>query len=299
MIIEFFFLIILVLIIYSAAIEPRLLEVQRLKLKVQHKRIKTKQKIVFISDLHIGFWDHLTGMSGKIKKLCQICEAEDVQTILIGGDIIDINKKYLPRLEKYLRAVASLGIPVIAVTGNHDAQSYNLNLASVERVLRKEGAIVLKNTSIKQGGVEIVGIQDLLGNIKYRETAGKWDNSETKKVVESLDWYQNAPKDEASVIILLSHNPDVVYLHGEPKADLILAGHTHGGQMAILDWLLDLNLIPFSQKKHLPLGTFCTRAGKVRRGNTRMLISRGFGSSGLPFRFLRRPQLHIIEIDNS
>lgn len=299
MILELFLLILLGLILYISLIEPRLLEVQRLRLKVRHKRLKTKQKIAFISDLHIGFWDPVTGMSDKIKKLCQICLSEDIQAILIAGDIMDINKKYLPRLEKYLSEVASVGIPIIAVTGNHDAQSTKLNLASVERVLRKNGVVLLKNAVIKQGGLEIVGIQDLLGNMKYREMAAKWDNDKTREVVESLNWYEKIPKDEDSIIILLSHNPDVVYLKGEPKADLILAGHTHGGQMAFLDWLLDLNLIPHSMKKNLPYGTFCTRSGKLRRGNTRILISRGFGSSSLPFRFLRRPQLHLIEIENS
>ena len=285
------------LIIYSSIVEPRWLDIERSKIRVPQKKIKTKMKIAFISDLHIGVLDKMTGMEQKVHVLCDLCRQEDVQMLILGGDIMDDSRNYLPRLEKYLSELMQMGIPVAAVTGNHDHQGDNLDLKEVERVLRKAGVVLLNNSSISLKGVQIIGTKDLLGDPKYLEVAQKYNNIGIRSVVEGLNWYKKIEKDSSAIIILVSHNADAVYLPGEPSPDVILAGHTHGGQMAFLDWMFDY--VPFFLKKNLPYGTFGTKAGKIRRGNTRMLISRGIGSSTWPFRFLRRPQIHIIEIDNS
>jgi hypothetical protein len=88
-------------------------------------------------------------------------------------------------------------------------------------------------------------------------------------------------------LILLAHNPDIWRDARVAAADLILSGHTHGGQV----WL------PGIGAAHTQ-GTHLTRqrpAGWFERGGTRMFVSRGLGES-IPLRFGVRPQIALIRL---
>jgi hypothetical protein len=88
-------------------------------------------------------------------------------------------------------------------------------------------------------------------------------------------------------LILLSHNPDVWLDPLVSRADLVLAGHTHGGQVRL----------PLVGAAHTQ-GTHLTRrrpAGWFRRGGTRMFVTRGLGES-IPLRFGAGPQAALIRL---
>jgi predicted MPP superfamily phosphohydrolase len=88
-------------------------------------------------------------------------------------------------------------------------------------------------------------------------------------------------------LILLAHNPDIWLQCGVDRADLVLSGHTHGGQI------------------HLPVlgalhtqGTHLSRraaAGWFERGHSKMFVSRGLGES-IPLRLGARPQVALITL---
>jgi predicted MPP superfamily phosphohydrolase len=87
--------------------------------------------------------------------------------------------------------------------------------------------------------------------------------------------------------ILLAHRPDVVL---DPRAAgfaVVLAGHTHGGQVALPGFG------PILRHSRLPRGE---TAGLVRRGDQYLVVSRGLGTSELPVRFWSRPEVIRIQI---
>jgi predicted MPP superfamily phosphohydrolase len=88
-------------------------------------------------------------------------------------------------------------------------------------------------------------------------------------------------------LILLAHNPDIWLQCGVDRADLVLSGHTHGGQIQL----------PFLGAVHTQ-GTHLTRsapAGWFERGRSKMFVSRGLGES-IPLRFGARPQVALITL---
>lgn len=87
--------------------------------------------------------------------------------------------------------------------------------------------------------------------------------------------------------ILLSHNPDILTEPGIEQADLILSGHTHGGQI-----VLPLLGAAHTQSSHLARNEV---SGYLRRGKTQVYITRGIGE-GIPLRLGASPQITLITV---
>lgn len=88
-------------------------------------------------------------------------------------------------------------------------------------------------------------------------------------------------------LILLSHNPDIV---GDPnlaRAQFVISGHTHGGQLVVPVWGPAHTQSQYMQRYEA--------AGYTRRGETQIYISRGMGE-GIPLRFMAHPQITLITV---
>jgi len=102
---------------------------------------------------------------------------------------------------------------------------------------------------------------------------------------------------QADLRILLAHSPDVIMNLHEHKVDLILAGHTHGGQIR-----LPLLGVVWSHCRYnlgLESGYFDPEAISKRVGwdvRTRMYVSRGISVSGVRARFLCRPEIALLTL---
>ncbi len=88
-------------------------------------------------------------------------------------------------------------------------------------------------------------------------------------------------------VILLSHNPDIVESPQIDTIDLLLSGHTHGGQIVLPLWGP-----AHTQVQHLARANV---AGYLQRGKTQVYITRGIGE-GIPLRFGARPQITLITV---
>lgn len=87
--------------------------------------------------------------------------------------------------------------------------------------------------------------------------------------------------------LLLSHNPDILSDPNIERADLVLAGHTHGGQISLPGiGPLHTHSQYLSRKQ---------AAGRLKRGDTHVFVSRGVGE-GIPLRFAAQPQIALITI---
>ena len=94
---------------------------------------------------------------------------------------------------------------------------------------------------------------------------------------------------EGAFLLLLAHNPDIWLDRRVQRAGLVLAGHTHGGQI-YLPFLGAVYMGASHLGRQRPAGWF-TRGG----GSTRMFVSRGVGES-LPFRLAAPPQVALIRL---
>ncbi|HQY90448.1 metallophosphoesterase [Caldilinea sp.] len=88
-------------------------------------------------------------------------------------------------------------------------------------------------------------------------------------------------------LILLSHNPDIIASPQLPRVDLVLSGHTHGGQIRVPFWGPAHTQVEFVPRQHV--------SGFFRHGRTQVYITRGMGE-GIPLRFRARPQITLIEV---
>lgn len=151
------------------------------------------------------------------------------------------------------------------------------DVARLRNTLAEHGLEVLHNRSLhlrhkpgQSDGVDIhlAGVDDV--------TEG------TPDLVQTL---RQLPSGEPN--ILLSHNPDILEEPDSRRADLILAGHTHGGQI-VLPWLGAAH----THSEHLKRRE---AAGYMRRDQTHVYVSRGIGE-GIPLRFGARPQIALITV---
>ena len=186
-----------------------------------------------------------------------------------------LREKYIDRcVDGLSRLEAPHGI--FAVLGNHDFWSGSV---AVERITaefsRRIGVVWLRNTSVKlekEGEhIHILGVDDFWSR-----------NCSLTKAYEGLD--------DRSVKILLSHNPDInKKIDAESRdVDLVLSGHTHGGQMP-LPFRKGAAIVPsiYGQKY---------REGKVTDGKRVTYVSRGVGHLIAPVRFNSPSEVTIITL---
>jgi predicted MPP superfamily phosphohydrolase len=187
--------------------------------------------------------------------------------LLFTGDWVDNKRNHRPAMPLVRRMVAGFAarIGCFAIHGNHDNYAIGRELAgSGVRFLDGQRQVI----DTPGGSIELIGLP------------GKDRIELTREFIESL------PIRDARVPrIVLSHFPDHLNRTGGLKADLFLAGHTHGGQICFPGGtpLLSHDSLP----RHL-----CTGAHRI--GDTWLVVNRGLGFTGLPIRANCPPE--VIEI---
>jgi uncharacterized protein len=229
-------------------------------------------KVVQISDFHFQAYTEAMFLEGIVRKVNAL--APDL--VLLTGDFVSSNP--LPqhtnvKLAYHCAEILSrIDCPLrYAIMGNHDAL---VGAHAVTDALTTHGIPVLANRSVpleRQGQrIWLAGVEDVLMQRPNLATAlppGLRRNGETT--------------------ILLVHEPDFAdYAMGQ-QVDLVLSGHTHGGQI----------LFPFLPPLMLPdMGTKYVH-GHFRPGDGMQLyVNRGIGAVTLPFRFRCPPEITAITL---
>lgn len=214
---------------------------------------RTKQndaqlRLFFISDIHRREINErlIKKIEGKI------------DLVIIGGDLVE---KGVPisRVLKNLENLSRLA-PVFFVWGNNDRE---VGEEKLREVLAQANVKVLDNESFSVPGHSAWGICGT-DDVSSR-------NLNIEKTVQDVKLYEH--------LIFVTHQPKV-FTQAEAFIDpvLMLAGHTHGGQIRIGKLGLFEN------------GAFISTNGRTK------LISNGFGTSTVPLRFGAVPECHIITI---
>lgn len=233
-------------------------------------------RIVYVSDIHHGSQPFSeTRLNNLIKRI----NAANADLVLLGGDYATDKLTSVAFFNDLPRISSRYG--VYAVAGECDRYPMDKKNESVSRLrnaMSSAGITLLSN--------EVVSIRIGTSDIYL---AGIDEVTTQQYNIPSLA--QQVSKDD--FVIFLSHNPSIISEalaatdrngHGN-WIDLALFGHTHGGQLPFLERVFDFDGIPYRYE-----------SGWLHESRAWLLISRGFGTTGLPARLFCQPQMHIITI---
>lgn len=259
-----FIFIITTVLSYARFIEPH-----RIQVKTTHYQFHAEQpmrkpvKVALIADLHIGLF---SGREKQLKLIVEKLNTAQPDFVVVAGDWT-----YEPedRLVEELAILKSIQAPVYSVKGNHDEQYPGPPIqALLDRALAENHVMDIEGQVVEFDEFRLIGVGDLW--------AGKAD----------MRFMPDLPQDKPWLIV--SHNPDTVDMVPElPKRPLMLAGHTHGGQVE-LPWLTD-----YVMKKVSILGH---KKGLYQHDFADVFVTVGTGMVGVPFRFRVPPTIDIIEL---
>jgi predicted MPP superfamily phosphohydrolase len=215
-------------------------------------------RIVFLTDTHVASFHRRAYFREVVAQAARF----DPDLILLGGDFVTF-ERHIPLMAELLLTGLTARDGVYAVLGNHD---YWADADSVIAAMTSRGVrfIINRSIALKRGddAISLVGIDEL-----YR---GKPDFD-----AAFLRTDPHVP------CIGLSHHPDIVEHMHDRRLDLLLCGHTHGGQIRF----------PFFGPVVVPSkheGRYA--AGFHRTGNVLMYVSRGIGAIP-PLRILCKPEV--------
>ena len=226
----------------------------------------SQKRIVFVSDFHCGFGFGADRVSQIVKKINEL----NPDIVVLGGDYVDSSKNYIDICFGELKNLRSK-YGVYGVLGNHD---YLVGDGAIKEAMVKASIIVLDNDSrwleISGQKIKIGGVGDFLKGTAILQP--------TIRDVEKKDF-----------VVLVVHNPSFFDKISE-KIDLVLSGHTHGGQITFFGFWR-----PFFELKY---GSKYI-SGVYRSKNSTLLVSNGVGTTILPIRFFARPEINVITLERS
>ncbi len=256
--------------VYAGVVEPRRLAVRRHRLTLRHwPAALDGLRVGVLSDLHAGA-PHAS--ANAIAKWVAAMNAERPDLVLLGGDYTDAHPIFGGRLpaDRIAALLAGLRAPlgVVGVLGNHDWKRFG---GDMWLALTGAGITVLENESVAidaaGGRFHVAGVADL----RMRRPS----------VGAAL---AGVPPGEP--VLALTHDPDLFPFVPE-RVSLTIAGHTHGGQIAI----------PYLRIPAIPsaYGERFVRGHIVEQGR-QLIVSAGLGTSGFPIRFLAPPEIILLEL---
>ena len=191
------------------------------KVEVNIKNLKKSYKIVQLSDIHIGGLIDEVFISNLVKRV----NAIKPDIVVITGDLVDIE---ISRAESSLNELKKLKSKygTYFIVGNHE---YFHNIDEVITKVKSLGIRVLENENVYIGdegdGFNLAGVYDVFG---YRVESHEPD------IYKALE-----ARNVSSPTVLLAHQP--LFINEiEFGVDLMLSGHTHGGQLYPFRFLVKL-----------------------------------------------------------
>ena len=286
------------LAVYCWWMEPCRLSLTPHDVRDPEQPLQTPVRVLLLTDWHLGRFTRPAVLRAKMARLRKAHDARPFDLVCLGGDYLDVDPDYLRLLTPSLAALAALHVPIYAVLGNHDYASFGGNMEPVIACLEGSGVSVLRNQAaaavVRGQRLLIVGLDDLQESPDYYDAGRYRPPAHYKDAAAKMDWYRlfdDAAPDTPR--LLLAHNPDAVYLPGR-KPLAVLCGHTHGGQIILLDWIsrpLHRWLHP-----HLPPGSAVTWAGRRTVQGRALIVSRGIEGSAVPLRLLRPPEAVVVTL---
>lgn len=254
------------LLIIAGFINARRPVIKKLNLDIQKKVTGMKSlRIAAVSDIHIG----MIIKHRMVGRLARMIKSINPDVVLFAGDVID---EVIDPVIKY-----NLGAPLseikaplglYGITGNHEFIGG-----------AKKSVAYIESLGIKMLLDEVVKISDsfyIVGRIDHDII--RFTNKKRKELSGLL-----IDVDTSLPIILLDHQPFNLDKTAACEIDLQISGHTHHGQL----W-------PFN---YVTKAIYKISQGYLKKGNTHIYVSCGFGTWGPPIRIGNRPEILDIKLN--
>lgn len=272
-------LIIIILIVVLGLLYSRFIATRGLKVK-EYKVVNNKitdsyhgLKIVHLTDIHYGstiFEKQLNNIVDEVNKL-------NPDIVVMTGDLLDERLSYDKDIIIKCLSKIEAKLGKYAISGNHD-----IPLDDYNYIVKESGFTNLDNK------YELIYSKSnepiIISGIGY-------GNEDIGIKTEQFDKYISELKaDDIKPIysILLVHEPDTVDSLNLDNYDLILAGHSHGGQVRL----------PIIGKLYTPQGSKKYYDEYYKINNTDLYISSGLGTSWYRFRLFNKPSFNFYRITN-
>lgn len=231
--------------------------------------LRAPLRLAVLTDFHMGPFLGERQLEGWVAA----SNALEPDAVVIVGDLVD--RYYQGDLSEFRRWLPQLRseLGTFVVPGNHDYTRYR-HLGPLPAMLHEAGARLLINDGVRlREDVFLAGVDDLLeGRPNARRALA------------------DAPAEDAAARVLLTHNPDVIPRLGDARprdrVDLVLAGHTHGGQICIPGYGAVITSSAYGRR---------FASGWVRAAMP-AFVSRGLGVTAVPFRFACPPEVVALEL---
>ncbi|MTG97970.1 metallophosphoesterase [Myroides albus] len=221
---------------------------------------KTRYKIIFVSDLHLGYAIE----KRELKKWVALINQEQADLVLIGGDLIDYSLQPViyNELGSLLQKIETK-YGVYACLGNHE---YMAGAKACVSFMQSNGIRVLSDQTIV--------IEDLSLCLIGRDDK---TNPRRKKLADII-----GDIDRNLTCVLLDHQPYNLSEANENGIDLQLSGHTHRGQVWPISWITDR--------------LFENAHGYLKKGKTHYYVSSGLGIWGGRYRIGTQSEYVVINV---
>lgn len=276
-----FILLITLLLLYSRFIGTSGLIVN--EYKITEKTLPNEfhgLKIVHLSDVHYGRIVNKKNIDKIIKQVNLI--KPDI--VVITGDLLDkqkkLNSKDTEILIENLKKINST-IGKYFITGNHDVYHNNL-----DEIIENGDFIKLDNRSdlIYFKNLNPILISGMSSNLINDEPI----ITKINKINQYIDENEHINVDDIVYKIMLMHEADFIEEFDYNNYNLILAGHSHNGQIRL----------PFIGAVILPEGSKKYYDHYYKLNNTELYISSGLGTSTYDFRLFNKPSFNLYRITN-
>ncbi|MCQ2794788.1 MAG: metallophosphoesterase [Bacilli bacterium] len=225
-----------------------------------------------ISDYHHRSLNFSNGNMIDILK-----KQERVDYIFYTGDLVDTHSKSVDDIKEIFDAGNSISGSSYFVTGNHE--QYAPEWEALQQLMHEKNVTYIKDDHIDiNEHFHIYGLEDARfkvgggASFKKREEATKASLDEMTKTFNKDDFN-----------ILLDHRPDNFKMIADNyNFDLVISGHTHGGQFKIGNWIP--STVALEESDYM--------GGTYHRNNTDLVVSRGLGYSAMmPLRVNCNPEI--------
>ena len=221
--------------------------------------------ILHLSDLHQKEFG--TGQ----ERLVALIRRQRFDMVAVTGDLLLTSKPDARPLYSLISGFAPT--PVFFVNGNNEWGAFYRHQYSIMMLLGTAGVTILDNRAVQ-----------LARGDRHLWIAGV-DDPATRK-----DLLPNALSGtgDGAPVILLAHSPSIFPTTVKAGVDLVLVGHTHGGQVRIplvgALWVPDMGFFPGVDY------------GEYREGGTTMIVNGGLGESIIPVRFNMPPEIVLVTL---
>jgi predicted MPP superfamily phosphohydrolase len=225
-------------------------------------RSMTELRVLLLTDIHAGPFLRPEVLHAVLEKLMRL----EPDLVAVSGDVVGGADNDLDPFLDGLAVLSRAPLGAWFCMGNHEY--FTPDPGHVVDQLAAVGIRTLRNHAVR---LEFGGASFVLGGLD-------------DLVLGEPDWArlcapQGAPH------VLLAHNPDAFYEAERRGIGLVLSGHTHGGQIRIPGWP------PFVRQSR-----YCLDEGVMSFGSSTIVVSRGIGVSGLPWRIVARPEAVFLRV---